>query len=54
MIPRRTTGLAISTTDDPASQAGTPRKGDQPENWRATDPITSGHQQQTGQAADTF
>ena len=24
--------------------AGTPRKGDQPKNWRATDPKTSGHQ----------
>ena len=46
MIPRRTKGLAISTTDDPASQAGTSRKGDQTENWRATDPITSGHQPQ--------
>ena len=28
------------------SQAVTPRKGDQPQNWRATDPRTSGHQPQ--------
>ena len=26
------------------SHVGAPRKGDQPQNWRATDPSTSGHQ----------
>ena len=48
-------GLRHSTRDVPASQAGTSRKGDQPTNWRATDPSTSGHQpQKLGQTADIF
>ena len=46
-IPSRDPGTRLQGAAEwcyHSRQAGTPRKGDQPKDWRATDPKTSGHQ----------
>ena len=40
----RTGGFVGTLGHGVDSQAGTPRKDDEPQNWLATDPSTSGHQ----------